>query len=99
MQLESESLESEIKVSGITLVDYYADWCGPCKMMSPILDMIAKNPEIKVIKVDTEKFTDIARAHSIQSLPTIEIYKDGVLAETKVGAVPKPTLEKLIASL
>ena len=77
--------ESLIK-EGDVLVDFYASWCGPCKMLSPVLEEIAeKFPRIKVVKVDIDKFDDLTRAHGIMSVPTMEVYRDGVLVKKEVG--------------
>lgn len=98
---EQTKLEDVIAPEGVTVVDYYATWCGPCKMMKPILDAIDASGKAKVIKVDTEIHPELAKGFGIQSLPTLMFYKDGVLLEdqTHIGAIPKPTLEKRIESL
>lgn len=102
MELTADKkLETEVAPTGVTIVDYYATWCGPCKMMKPILDAIDASGKAKVIKVDTELHPDLAESFSIKSLPTIMFYKDGemIADQTKVGATPKPILEKIIESL
>lgn len=101
MELESQPLESVISASGVTIVDFYAPWCGPCKMMKPILDAIDASGKATVIKVDTVTHEDVATKYGVKSLPTICFFRDGVFQpeQTKVGATPKPTLEKIIAEL
>lgn len=99
MELKSLPLESSISTSGITVVDYYADWCGPCRMLSPILAELSESLKFTLIKVNTENYPELATDHDISSLPTLEFYKNGNLVETKVGALPKTALEKLIANL
>jgi len=98
MKLENTNLEDEISKDGITIVDYYADWCAPCNMLSPVLDMIEKSGT-KVVKVDTEKFTELAKGNNIASLPTLIFYKDGEVAKRVEGIIPKPAIENLIETL
>ena len=99
MELKELPLESAISTSGITVVDYHADWCGPCKAISPVIESLEKSLGFTLIKVNTEEFPDLTSDHEITSLPTLEFYKDGKLVDRKVGALPKTTLEKLIGSL
>ena len=96
MILTQENLEHELDLNGITLVDFFAPWCQPCKMMNPILDKITT---AKVIKVNTEDFEELTKLHDVKGLPTFKFYKNGVLVKTIVGATPKPTLEKIIAEI
>jgi len=71
---------------GDVLVDFFATWCGPCKMLSPVLEEIAeKFPRIKVVKVDIDQFDDLTRAHGIMSVPTIEVYRNSTLVKKEVG--------------
>ena len=98
-QLNTENLESEIQPTGITIVDFYADWCGPCKMVDTILKTIASNNLATIVKVNIEEFPDIAEKNSIQSLPTMQFYKDGILVSTQVGALPKVKIEEIIAAI
>lgn len=98
MQLnENQKLSDLIPTDGITIVDYYAEWCSPCKMVSPILDGIEKTKNITLIKVDIDKHKDICT--DITSVPTLKFYKDAELIETKVGAMPKQKIEAIIASI
>lgn len=77
--------------TGVTLVDFYADWCGPCKAMSPILDQIAKEYEgrTQVVKVNVDKTPGPAAAQGVVSIPTMAIFLDGDPVTTLVGAQPK----------
>ena len=91
-----EEFEKEIK-AGTVLVDFYAEWCGPCKMISPILDELAKeNPQVKVIKVDVDAAQELAMEYQIMSIPTIMVYKDGEKVAHELGALAKERLEDLI---
>ena len=94
--LENEDFNDLIK-EGTVLVDFYADWCGPCKMLAPELESLSnERSEVSIIKVDTDKHEDIARGFGIMSIPTIHLYKDGVLKDKIVGFMPKDELVKLI---
>ena len=80
---------------GVVIVDFYATWCGPCKMLTPVLESIDNEMEnIKVVKVDISR--RLAMNYGIQSVPTIKIFKDGREVVTRVGFQPKETLENII---
>ena len=79
-----EDFENEIK-EGIVLVDFYADWCGPCQMLSPNIEALEQETQIKVIKVDTDAIPELARMFGIMSIPTILLYKDGKLEKRDLG--------------
>ena len=80
--------------NGITLVDFYADWCGPCKLMSPVIEEIAKEyPDITVAKINVNKNEKLAAEYNILSIPTIIIFKNGTEVTRTVGYTPKQDLE------
>ncbi len=81
----------EIKNSGRTvLLDFYADWCGPCRMVSPIVDEIAEeNPQYTVGKINIDNETELAQMFGVMSIPTLVVLKDGKVANKSVGARPK----------
>ena len=90
---ESEVLNSELPV----LIDFYAEWCGPCKMIAPFIEEIAlENPDITVAKVDVDKATDLAIEFGIQSIPTVIIFKDGKISSKAIGYRSKEQLLELI---
>ena len=92
LKFNEENFEEEVLKSEKTvIVDFYADWCGPCKMMSPIIDKIADElgDSVKVGKVNTDENLDLAQSLNIMSIPTIMIYKNGSIAKTFVGVTDK----------
>lgn len=83
--------------TGIVLIDFFADWCGPCKMLAPIVEEIAqKNPGIKVYKVNVDEENALAVKFRVMSIPTLVVFKDGEQIKTSVGLVSKQELEELI---
>ncbi|MDD6572135.1 MAG: thioredoxin [Thermoflexaceae bacterium] len=83
--------------TGTVLVDFYADWCGPCKMLAPAVEDIAEShPDIRVYKVNVDEENALAVKFKVMSIPTLIVFKDGVQAETSVGMVSKQELEELI---
>ena len=96
IELNAEVFDEEIK-SDLVLVDFYATWCGPCKMMHPVIDEInTKNPSLKIIKVDVDKHNELARKYGIMSIPTLLFIKDGNVVEKNVGYTPINIIEDWI---
>jgi len=87
---EEEVLNCKLPV----LIDFWAPWCGPCRMISPLIDEIAKEYQgkLKCVKLNTDESPGVATEYGIRSIPTIIIFKNGQKQETIIGAVPKPTL-------
>ena len=84
--LENADDFQDLIKEGDVLVDFYATWCVPCKMLSPVLEEIAeKFPRIKIVKVDIDEFEELTRSHGIMSVPTMEVYKNGTLVKKEVG--------------
>ena len=92
--LNDDNFESEILNSEKTcLVDFFATWCGPCKIMSPVIDEIAaENPDIKVGKVDVDEAEEIAARFGIMSIPTLMVFKGGESVRTFVGVTDKDAI-------
>ena len=96
----NESNFAESIEKGIAVVDYWAPWCGPCKMMTPVMDKLASNhPELIVAKVNIDESPEIAKKYNIMSIPTIIIYKDGEPAEQTVGVVTEKIIMEKVESI
>ena len=95
--VDSNEFKSEIE-SGITVVDFFATWCGPCKMLAPVLEGLASEMEgkVKFIKVDIDQSLDLANEFQISSVPTMIIFKDGQKADQLVGFLPKERIQQAI---
>ena len=95
--LNKENFENEVlKSDKPVLVDFWADWCGPCKMLAPTIEQIAdENDSIKVGKVNVDDEGELAQKYGIVSIPTVILFKNGEATKTSTGFVPKETLEAL----
>ena len=94
IHLEKNNFEELIKKENKVLVDFFATWCGPCKMLSPILEKAESN--IKVIKVDTDEFEDLARKYGVMSIPTLVLLEDGKEIKRNIGFIDKESLETFL---
>ena len=99
--ISDDSFEQEVLQAGVpVLVDYWADWCGPCKMISPILDEVAKEyaGKLKVCKLNIDENQATPPKFGIRGIPTLMIFKNGNVEATKVGALSKSQLTPFLAS-
>jgi thioredoxin len=100
VNLTSEEFEAAVLKPGITFVDFWAAWCGPCQMFGPIFEAASeKYQEIQFAKVDTDKEQAIAAAAQISSIPTLMAFRDGILVYREAGALPAPQFEELIKAV
>lgn len=95
--LNMENFESTVTSEGITLVDFWASWCGPCRQFGPIFEQAAEeNPDATFAKVDTEAEHQLAGSLGIMSIPTLMIFRDGIQLFSQPGALPKSALDDLL---
>lgn len=89
--------EEVLKSSGVVVVDFYATWCGPCKMLAPVLEELSQEvSNAKIVKIDVDENPVTANMYKVVNIPTIKIFKDGELVDTKVGFQPKDNLKEAI---
>jgi thioredoxin 1 len=97
VNLKMNDLEQTIENNDIVMIDFWADWCGPCKMFAPIYEKASeKYPDITFTKVNTEEERELAGAFGIQSIPTLAIFRDKILLYKQPGALPESALEDVI---
>ena len=95
--IEKEEEFEELIKQNLVLVDFYANWCGPCQMLTPILEELEKeNKEITIVKVDVDQNETLARKHGVMSIPYLEVYKSGNLVSKQVGYLSKEELKDLL---
>ena len=95
--LTRETFEEAVLSDGITLVDFWAEWCGPCRQFGPIFEQTAEeNPDVTFAKIDTEAEQALAGSLGIMSIPTLMIFRDGIQLFNRPGALPKAALDDLL---
>ena len=96
MELTSENFNREMANNDLLLVDFWAEWCGPCKSMHPIFTRMAKKyKRVRFARVNVDNAQDIARKYGVQSIPTFIMFKNGEIANTMVGAVGEPGIHMI----
>ncbi|MCI9616681.1 MAG: thioredoxin [Eubacterium sp.] len=98
MKVNKESFETEVlKAEGMVLVDFFADWCGPCKMLSPIVDEVdEENTDIKVCKINVDEEPELAMRYNVMSIPTLVVIQNGEEVNKSVGLVSKEDIIKMV---
>jgi thioredoxin 1 len=100
VELTHSTFSTQIEKTGITLVDFWAEWCGPCRMFGPIFEAASeKYPEITFGKVDTEAQQLLANEAGISSIPTLMVFRDGILLYNNPGALPAEALDEIITAV
>ena len=100
IELTSDQFEETVTADGIVLVDFWAEWCGPCKSFGPVFEAASeKDPDITFANIDTEAEQEIAGALEIRSIPTLMIFRDGIQIFSQPGALPGHALDDLIVQV
>lgn len=98
--LSADTFKETVTRPGITLVDWWASWCGPCRMFAPVFEAASdQHSDITFGKVDTEDQPELSGAAGIASIPTLMVFRDGILLFSQPGALPAPELEKIIQAI
>ena len=100
IELTKETFEETVTQPGITLVDWWASWCGPCQMFAPVFRAASEeHADVRFGKIDTEDQQELAAAAQITSIPTLMAFRDGILVFSQPGALPGPALEQVIKAV
>ena len=98
IDLKMEDFDTLIR-DNLVIVDFYADWCAPCKMLGPILEEIALEKNMKLVKVNVDNHEDLARTYKVMSIPYVLIFKNGEIVNKFIGYLPKSNILKEIENI
>jgi thioredoxin len=100
IELNSQNFSENVITEGITVVDFWAEWCGPCRQFAPIFEEASdRHPDIRFAKVDTEANRELAAQANITSIPTLMVFREGILLYNQPGALPGASLEDLLSKV
>ncbi|MBX7099602.1 MAG: thioredoxin [Myxococcaceae bacterium] len=100
LELNEKNFEESVKKAGILFIDFWAEWCGPCRAFAPIFEKAAaSHPDITFGKVNTDEQQGLAQAFEVRGIPTLAVFRDGILLFSEAGALPAAALEQLISQV
>ncbi len=100
LELTSENFEETVTNNEIVFIDFWADWCGPCKMFGPVFEAVSdKHPDIVFAKCDTEKQRELAATFDVRSIPMLMAFREGIAIFAQAGALPENILEELVGKV
>lgn len=100
VELTTDTFDETVNQDGIVLVDFWADWCGPCKRFAPIFEASSEaKPEVVHAKVDTDAQQDLGARYGITAIPTLMAFRDGIMVFNQAGALPGPALDQLVEAV
>ena len=100
IDLTTDTFDTTVAQEGLVLVDFWAEWCGPCKRFAPIYEQSSESkPEVVHAKVDTEEHPELSARFGITAIPTLMAFRDGIMVFNQAGALPGPALEQLVGAV